>query len=297
MTIYIVLRLLAVLAVLLCVFLELSSLAFATVAIIVVYAILVGVRYKDDPTSLEFQADQVYFAAYLSTVAAFAGLIFRIYLVDGDIERIGISSILLITGIALATTVAGIFLMTYLKELSQRQGRGDASIEVSPEDMKRVLDTLQQTGVIRQLSGIMGQLSDISSGTQKTIVRVNEQLASLEKSIKLLKANVDNGALSANMFNENIIQLQGVLGEFVKLLETRIDLARPQSPEAHADWQELSHAKNNRRYSQIFFAQEPRSKKITGKRFGEARGIYIDFACIDFSQARNRPQPRSADKQ
>lgn len=213
--IYLLLRLIAVIAVMLCGLYDRPELALVTVAAIIIYATFAITKNKRDATKLESLADQVYFVGYLSTIAAFAAVVLRIWMAGGTTDP---RPILLMSGVALLTTMLSLMAMTTLKDYAQvsRQYMKLPEGSISAE-MQKVLELLNKTG-------IFNQLFDISHETNETIKNLNGQLEILKRNVEKLQSDIGQGSLSALQFKDNVHQLQAVLDEFVRLLQSRLQI-------------------------------------------------------------------------
>ena len=208
------LRLIAVVSVLACGWYDKPSWAFVPVGAIVVYALIAWLVARNDGAKLTALADQVYFVGYLSTIAAFTGIVLRIWWTGAPPENLG--PILLMCGIALSTTVLGLIAMTALKDLAPAE-HDSKNAEV--EDILKALALLQT-----QTAENSPQFIEVSSKTARIIEDLNEQLAELKTNIENLRINVSQGASSSQQFVESVEQLHQVLDEFVRLLSRRVQL-------------------------------------------------------------------------
>lgn len=212
------LRLIAVVSVLACGWYDKPSLAFLPIGAIVVYALIAWLVAREDGAKLIALADQVYFVGYLSTIAAFAGIVLRIWWTGAAPENPG--PILLMCGIALSTTILGLIAMTALKDLAPSEHNAKHHIENDVmADLYKVMDSFQT-----QTAENSPQLVEISNKTAVIIEGLNEQLAELKTNVESLRNNVSQGASSSQQFVESVEQLHQVLDEFVRLLSRKVQL-------------------------------------------------------------------------
>ena len=230
--IYLLLRLVSIVSVILCGVYDKPVFAMVVILIMIVYSIISIKTSNGDSLKLESQADQVYFVGYLSTISAFSVIVLKIYVSNGVTE---LRIILLMTGVALLTTVFGLLAMTTLKDYAQSLEEiiiipnvtnnidiNDTSKETENEKLQELIDQVQNLGGFPQIY-------EISKQSTETIARLNEQLvdlktkiSNLDDSVISLKLYVDGGSDSAEKFKNNIYQLQSVIDDFVKLLQSRL---------------------------------------------------------------------------
>jgi hypothetical protein len=126
--------LLAVSSVLLCAVLDEPLLAAAPLVLLLLYVLVAFWLSAGDPSDLEWFADHVYFLGYVSTITAFAGVVLRAWLFDEGFDDV--RPVLLMGGIALLTTVAGLvgmtFIRSYARMLEDRYGTALAAGEARP---------------------------------------------------------------------------------------------------------------------------------------------------------------------
>ncbi|MCI0338639.1 MAG: hypothetical protein L0226_13765 [Acidobacteria bacterium] len=213
---YLSLRLIAVVSVIVSGALDKPLGVGVPLAVIAFYLLLAWRTNKEDATELESHADDVYFIGYLSTIAAFAGVILHIWII-GKVQS-DPRPILLMVGVALMTTVAGLVAMTILKDLARRVRRDYPLLELEQKERVIKIDGAQVVSEVKR------GLIDIINKASESIDELNNQLGLLKTNVDTLKGNVDQGADSAQQFATNIRQLQNVLDEFVILLKGKLDL-------------------------------------------------------------------------
>lgn len=244
-----VLRLIAVAFVMLCGYFDNPYLALMVVVVMIIYILFAIKTSNDECQALEFHADQIYFIGYLSTISAFAAAILKIWLSKDEMSDF--KPILLMSGVALSTTVLGLIAMTSLKDYAQslnNQNKMEIDLdnkifikETSDEKLQVLINQVKDLGGFAQIYKIADEsakkiedlneevlnLKDQISELKKSVGTLDGSIGTLDESVAQLKINVDKGTDSASKFKQNIDQLQSVLDMFVSLLKRKIDI--PQS--------------------------------------------------------------------
>jgi methyl-accepting chemotaxis protein len=251
-----VLRLIAVAFVMLCGYFDNPYLALMVVVVMIIYILFAIKTSNDECQALEFHADQIYFIGYLSTISAFAAAILKIWLSKDEMSDF--KPILLMSGVALSTTVLGLIAMTSLKDYAQslnNQNKMEIDLdnkifikETSDEKLQVLINQVKDLGGFAQIYKIADESAKKIEDLNEEVLNLKDQISELKKSVGTLdgsvgtldgsigtldesvaqlKINVDKGTDSASKFKQNIDQLQSVLDMFVSLLKRKIDI--PQS--------------------------------------------------------------------
>jgi hypothetical protein len=223
---FLLIRGIAVISVLVMGVLDKPQCALVPIVMMILYTIFGLITSHRDRTKIEAVADQVYFVGYLSTIAAFAGVILRIFVMRKMPEDP--LPVLLMGGVALVTTVLGLLVMTTLKDYALSLNKGTAITE--PEWKEKMLEAVEALIKINDTSLPVSNsegsrmLIAVSGKAEKAIEELNEQLMALRENVRKLKNHVEIGADSAGLFVKNVEQLQAVLNNFVMLLEVKLEL-------------------------------------------------------------------------
>jgi len=220
------LRIGAVISVLASAMFESLPLGLAPVGLIFLYATLVWTMNRENPSRIEALADQAYFLGYLSTIAAFAGVVLSMLVRKRFDDP---NKILLMIAVALLATVAGLLAMTSLKDFAARRRQMLGGSELHWED--EVLKRLEKIAALTGLSGSTAEQSTGGAGTATHLVSVTNKTAELIEQLNVqlerLKTNINSfdnlaskGAGSAKVFSEGVQELQQVLQAFVNLVGT-----------------------------------------------------------------------------
>ncbi|MCI0559574.1 MAG: hypothetical protein MN733_13855 [Nitrososphaera sp.] len=220
-----VLQLLAVSFVLACSYYEKPIYALGAGVVVILYTIFACWESNGQATKLESHADEVYFIGYLSTIAAFAGIVVGIWLKGGDIPA-NPRPILLMSGVALGTTALGLFSMILLRNYARKK-RGDSALEYNGlnEKVLKAVEQLQEVGIEntkRLFKSYSEEIITITNKSATTIKDLNERLEDLRTNVEKLKNYVDQGADCSQQFVANVKELQDVIDDFVKLLKSEL---------------------------------------------------------------------------
>jgi len=248
---FLALRIIAIVSVVFCGILNQPSYAAGVFFAMVLYALVAIKVCNDDYTKLESHADQIYFLGYLSTLSAFATAIYLIWQQLNAKADIDTQSILLMTGVALATTVVGLLIMCSLKEHAQSKNISYANeiklfnpgINIDLKDIggfKNINDNAKKSAeeikllnneienLKNQISGLEGIVSNLDGSSKLLLTNVT----SISSSVRNMKESIDQGNTSAKQFKNNIKELQSVLNEFVKLLNFKINVSNTTASNA-----------------------------------------------------------------
>lgn len=188
--------------------------ALVPIGLLIIY-FTIGLRETElEPARLELLGEKVYFAGYLATIASLVGILVRLRLQDGRLDR---SQVIVVGAFALGTTLFGLIAMAILKDWAEKR-----ALLVRPEPVPAHASTSNGTEALASAE-VQRLLTESIEGVRTAVEEVKEKLKELKTATSSLAGDVDLGAFSAKQFTENVQQLGTVIDQFVRLCESKLE--------------------------------------------------------------------------
>ncbi len=194
--------------------------------VVVLYSALAIREARTAPGLLETRAEEVYFLGYLSTLAAFGGIL--LMLVRGGQLPDNLITLLPMVVIALMGTVAGLFGMATLKDVSaNRKRKSGASLTPWEDSVLQALNRLVELIAVSPAGADPlvtvaenRALTDASTKTSRIIQDLNGELDGLRGCFVALTTQVNLNVASAKAYETSVKEVEQTLKKFVSLVTT-----------------------------------------------------------------------------
>jgi hypothetical protein len=219
----IVIRILMVAGIVVCGLADIRALGLAPIVCLTIYTWIGFRAAKGDRDRLEALGIQVYFTAYTSTIAAFAGMLLRTYL-SGHNEQ-SADALWLMASLGILCTVLGLLAMTTLLDLSTEVRPLPVRDSQMPSTSVGTNELVEQSEAAIQdtYSKAVDQLVSLSGSASNAIRELTAQIDALTYSIQNLSACASEAADAGQSIRDTTRELKAVVDAFVRNLAIRLE--------------------------------------------------------------------------
>jgi len=179
------------------------------------------------PERLRALGDQIYFTAYASTIAAFAGLVLRIGVTGRLPERV--TDIWLMAALGIICTVMGLLTMTILHDVAGLPPADQPSTVNAASDRQLNVAELVNLDAYAKAVERLVALSDKASDA---ISNVAAQVRGLKTAFTDVQSSAAQTKFASEVLRNSTNELQSVLDAFVHTLAIRLEPPAPRPPES-----------------------------------------------------------------